>query len=168
MASIGPAVVGPVLAVCFLLVFDVVIYVTAWQRLNQAAASLAQTVVAAGSLHEADFRGYFADAQRLAEPSDVSARGATIITALQTGGQGPPEVIWRRSVGAVAAVSNQTITLPRNLHAAQGDTLIATELSAPLTPWVLGARLLGGLVPSRLRGEAWQLVSGTALSQVSP
>lgn len=167
-SSIGLAVVVPVLAACFLLVFDVVVYVTSWQRVAQAASNLGRSVGAAGALHEADFRAYFADAQSLAGSSDVTAHGSTTITALYLDSEGTPRVAWQRSAGSVPASQPDPTRLPPTQLPARGETLIATDLSAPLGPWVVGAQLLGRLVPARLRGMAWQRVSGTALSQVLP
>ncbi len=167
-ASIGVVVVVPVLAACFLLVFDVVVYVTAGQTLDQAASRLGRSIAQAESLHEADFRTYFADAQSLAGSSDVTRQGSTIITGLYLDSEGTPHVAWQRTQGKLPAGHPDPTRLPPGLVPARGETLIATDLSAPLGPWVVGARLLGKLLPSRLRGVAWQRVGSAALSQVSP
>lgn len=141
------------LAPCFLGVYDAVILVTCWQRLQRTAAALGAGIAAAGSLQEADFAPYFAYAEAQAQPDDVTRRGAVIVTAILSGRDGAT-IQWQRRIGSNLVASRYGQTgAPAQIAGGAGaisGRLIAAELVAPLSWWVIGAPWLRGLLPDVL------------------
>ncbi len=141
---------------CFGAAYDAVLLATSWQRLHRAAASLGDGIAAAAAPGQADFGAWFAYAQTLAQPDDVSRRGAVVVSAIRRGPDGSV-VLWQRHTGGDVA-SRFGPPGTRAPGGAAPGTLIGTELFAPISPWVLGTgwlrRLLPNLLPELLQASA--------------
>ncbi len=144
------------LAPCLLAVYDAVILATSWERLHAAAGALAASIAISNSLAQAEFAPFAAYAQSLAQPEDVTRRGAVIVTAILHGPDGS-SVAWRQRAGGGADSRYGAPGGMAELAWRSGDApgvLIAAELAAPLSPFVLGAGWLRGLTPVMLRAAA--------------
>ena len=148
---------------CFLAVYDGVILVTSWQRLQRTAAALGRSVAQADALHETDFGRYFDYAAAQAEPDDVVRDGAVIVTAIVRDGGGTA-IPWQRRIGSALVASRFGApggVVPQFNGSWLGpgpapQRLIATELVAPLSPWVIGAGWLSRLIAPTLHAAALQ------------
>ena len=143
------ALAGLLLATCFAAVYDAVLLVTAWQRLGRAAAGLCATVASGDVPDEDGLARDFAYAAGLAHPDDVTRRGGMIVSVI--GRAGPDSIVrWRRQIGQPGDSRYPAAGGPARVSLTGPSTLIAAELVAPISPWVVG----GGLLHRRLHAHA--------------
>jgi hypothetical protein len=139
---------------CFVGVYDAVIVITSWQRLQRAAATVADSVIAGDGTAETDFSPYFASAQNMARPDDVTHDGAVIISAMMVSGEGDSSVVWQRRSGGEAPSAYGAPGGPPVATGGAGflgaGPMIGAELVAPVSPWVVGRGLFPGMIPARL------------------
>ena len=144
---------GGLLAAICLVGADVVTQVRTRMSLDQVASNLAATVTQYQSLYTNDMAGLFDTAQVMAGSAAVTgADGATIITGIKNVG-GTTKIDWQqKSPGASTYVSSLGVkgaapaNLPDNYAVPLNGSVIAVEVFATVTPWVLSKEIMGNVV----------------------
>lgn len=129
------AFVVPVLTFITLASIEIGRYALLNQKLTNAATSLAELAARDGSITAAQLDSMFAIVPNLTQPYDFEDNGLAIVTAVIAEVDDAPEIAWQRSGGgAYVATSNigtvvgGSATIPADLPARAGDTIIAAEV----------------------------------------
>jgi hypothetical protein len=147
---------APLLALCFLAVYDAVIVVESHQRLAQAALSLAQKLAASGRPTEVELSRLPADAARVAGLSNADQVG--IVASVASTADASTGVLWQRRLGAaldlIAPSATAADTGRADVDPSGGRLYVIIEVVAPPDPWLIASPLFGGWLGDWLRGRA--------------
>jgi Flp pilus assembly protein TadG len=147
MAAVEFALVAPAVLIILLGVADLAVLIRAAWHLERSAGELANVIAQLDSLREADFPALFDVANRIADPYDLTGQGGAVIITGLSGTASGPVVSWRRRTGAADLLTrfgtSGAPALPVGFTLPSGQTAIAVETYARVTPWVLAINLLG-------------------------
>ena len=161
----GVVLAAPLLALCFLAVYDAVIFVESRQRLARAALSLAQSLAASGRPAEVELSRLPAVAARAAGLANADQVG--IVASVASSADAGTGVLWQRRVGAAfdmvaPAAMAATGGADADPHGADppganpggGRLYVVVEVVSPPDPWLIAWSLFGGWLGDWPRGRA--------------
>jgi Flp pilus assembly protein TadG len=171
------AIMLPLLALSVVAFVDVARYMQTTARADRAAGTVADLVSRAESIRDrpafdaqsrnTDTGVFFAMAQAVAEPDDLS-KGAMVIASI-TGGGGGARVNWSVSTGAAATEPAEKASVARfeAIALPDGMPFVAVEVSLPFDPVVLDRADLLGVVgfDSMIRRSAVYRPRSAALTE---
>jgi Flp pilus assembly protein TadG len=134
----------PILVTILLGCFEASRYVLLNQKLDRAAASMADLVSQADGITEAQITDLFDAAEQVSEPFDLVGNGRVVVTSV-TMPTTTATVAWQRtSPGTMAVTSTigtpgSNATLPSGLTLRTGENVIAAEVFYQFTPYFLGS-----------------------------
>jgi hypothetical protein len=147
LAAVEFALLAPALLLILLGVADLAVLIRAAWHMERSAGELANVIAQMDTLREADFPVLFDIAERIADPYELTGQGGAVIITGLSGTTNGPVVSWRRRAGASDILSRFGTSgppvLPVGFTLPSGQTAIAVETYARITPWVLAVNLLG-------------------------
>ncbi|MBR0682484.1 hypothetical protein GXW74_18475 [Roseomonas eburnea] len=176
IAALETALVAPLFLFVALCTTDLIRLFRAQLRVEAVAVQIGQivsqcrsitdgsTLVSGNQTDTSDIGQFWGHAVRIAGGVvDVNSAtgGAVIITAVgrnTSGGTTTNRAMWRRRTGNTNVTSSLGTTVPgtatisNSFIVPQNQTVFVTEVFAVIEPWVLGAGLIGTVVPSMLNG----------------
>lgn len=159
------ALVVPVVALVLFATVDLVLFLRAQVKVESTAVQIGQAVSQCDRITTpGDVNAFWQAAQALiGGVADVSANGAgTVIITAVNSVAGANRVAWqvRSNARATSAIGSPggAASIPAGYLVPSGQLLIATEVLAPVRPWILsGALMNAGVVPATLRGVSFYL-----------
>ncbi len=149
VAFIEVAIFLPVLVMLTLGTLDLARYILINQRMDRAAATLADLTARVEAVTETDVDQIFFSVEQVAQPFELNNDGIAILSSV-VGQGGAPIIDWQRSgVGTLGEASRLgteggTADLPDGFTVGDGEGMVAAEIIYSYTSiW------LSGLVPAR-------------------
>ena len=159
-AAIETALVAPLFLFIALCTADLIRVFRAQLRAEAVAVQIGQIVSQCRTITSpGDANAFWAHAGRIAGGVIDVDGGAVIVTAVGRASNAN-RALWRLRHGNVTQASSVAATIPGAATIANGfvvpdgQTLLVTEVYAEVQPWVLGAGLIGTLLPRMLNGTS--------------
>jgi len=174
IAALEFALVSPMAVLLMLVTADLGNFLRLRLDLDSTATVMANTVSQYSELYTGDFATLFAAAQSIAGAAKVSGgTGCTIITGVVNSGSGPL-VVWQQASSAASfcvskfGAAGTVPVLPDGYALPANSTLIAVEVYAPGTPWVLSTATMGTSASQLQRGYALFQARTAILASITP
>ncbi|MGF1608973.1 MAG: TadE/TadG family type IV pilus assembly protein [Kiloniellales bacterium] len=138
------AVALPVIVVIIIGGFDTGRYVLLHQKMNRAAATMADLVSRPTSISSAEIDVMFSAAQGLMRPFDMAGRGRVIVSSVSKDSGGPEEIDWQYAGGGALSatsaigVAGGAPTLPDGFTVRDDENLIVAEVFFDYEPVFMG------------------------------
>ena len=174
IAALEFALVSPMAVLLMLVTADLGNFLRLRLDLDSTATVMANTVSQYSELYAGDFATLFAAAQSIAGAARVTgATGCTIMSGIVNSGSGPL-VVWQQASSAASfcvstfGAAGTVPVLPDSYALPANRTLIAVEVYAPGTPWVLSTATMGTSASQLQRGYALFQARTAILASITP
>ena len=139
LVAVELAVAIPVLLTLIVSGVEITRYVVLNQKLDRAAATMADLVAQAESLSEGDLEILFTATRYVMEPFDIQAKGSAVVSSISKETSTAPKVNWKRTYGGGSGCGNfgsqgSAANLPSGLIVRDGESIVVTEICYEFTP----------------------------------
>jgi len=117
-------------------------FVLLTQKLDRAAASVADMAAQGSTISVGDLNNLFSAAGEIVKPFALSGDGTVIVSSVSKNGTNPAKLDWQRSgggslsVGSAIGVAGGVASLPGDLIVRAGEEIIVAEVYYNFTPWL--------------------------------
>ena len=146
------AVALPVIVAIIIGGFDTGRYVLLHQKMNRAAATMADLVSRPTSISEAEIDIMFSAASELLQPYDLTTRGRVIVSSVSKESGGTEVIDWQHAGGGSLTASSEigiaggAPTLPDGFTVRDDENLIVAEVCFDYEPVFVGFVIEPGVV----------------------
>ena len=131
--------------------YDTTRYILLHQKMDRAAATMADLVSQPNEISQSDINSMFSAARELLDPYDLTASGRIIVSSITLpAGETNPQIDWQYAGGGNLSASSSlgtsggTATIPNGFLLSEGENLIVAEVFFDYTPMFLDYILQAG------------------------
>ena len=124
--------------------YDTTRYILLHQKMDRAAATMADLVSQPSEITQSDINSMFAAARELLDPYDLTANGRIIVSSItRRAGETNAQIDWQYAGGgnlsasSALGTSDGTATVPNGFLLSEGENLIVAEVFFDYTPMFL-------------------------------
>ena len=153
VVAVEMAMAMPVILALILSGIEVTRYVLLNQKVERAAATMADLTSQSPVMTEAEIQGLFFATSNVLTPYDLAADGRVIVSSIARSGGGDATIRWQRAFGAGGGASTYGLegavaNLPVGFVVRDGENVIVTEVFYDFQPILVGTVLAAGPIYS--------------------